>query len=181
MVEDNKYLLPSFDEFRSLKCAVLLVLVHQSRRLKNKMATLASDWLRHFWLLLWNRWTDFNETWQEARSHHLVVSLCFSWLTPISRSAHERGATGSPAVHPLSHTQTDQTTNSGNSLHTGPDVSYLSESSPIPRWSKTPAQDPRPLKRGQTWRTPDKQRPPRSRRTPPPIVRDQLNTWINTG
>ena len=23
---------------------------------KNKMATLASDWLRHFWLLLWNRW-----------------------------------------------------------------------------------------------------------------------------
>ena len=100
---------------------------------------------------------------------------------PISRSAHERGATGSPAVHPLSHTQTDQTTNSGNSLHTGPDVSYLSESSPIPRWSKTPAQDPRPLKRGQTWRTPDKQRPPRSRRTPPPIVRDQLNTWINTG
>ena len=36
--------------------------------LKNKMAALASDWLRHFRLLLWNRWTEFNETWQEARS-----------------------------------------------------------------------------------------------------------------
>ena len=35
---------------------------------KNKMATLASDWLRHFQLLLWNRWTEFNETWKEASS-----------------------------------------------------------------------------------------------------------------
>ena len=35
---------------------------------KNKMAALASDWLGHFRLLLWNRWTEFNETWQEARS-----------------------------------------------------------------------------------------------------------------
>ena len=34
---------------------------------KNKMAALASDWLRHFRLLLWNRWTEFDETWQEAR------------------------------------------------------------------------------------------------------------------
>ena len=29
---------------------------------KNKMAALASDWLRHFWLLLWNHWTKFIET-----------------------------------------------------------------------------------------------------------------------
>ena len=28
---------------------------------KNKMAVQASDWLRHFRLLLWNRWTEFNE------------------------------------------------------------------------------------------------------------------------
>ena len=28
--------------------------------LKNKMAALAPDWLRHFKLLLWNRWTEFN-------------------------------------------------------------------------------------------------------------------------
>ena len=30
---------------------------------KNKMAALASDWSRYFRLLLWNRWTEFNETW----------------------------------------------------------------------------------------------------------------------
>ena len=48
---------------------------------KNKMAALASDWLRHFWLLLCNHWTEFNETWQEARSQRLLPSLCFSgWL-----------------------------------------------------------------------------------------------------
>ena len=45
---------------------------------KNKMATLASDWLRHFRLLLWNRWTEFNETWQGARSQRPLPNLCFS-------------------------------------------------------------------------------------------------------
>ena len=45
---------------------------------KNKMAALASDWLRHFRLLLWNRWTEFNKTWQEARSQRPLPSLCFS-------------------------------------------------------------------------------------------------------
>ena len=30
---------------------------------KNKMAALAFDWPRHFRLLLWNRWTEFNEPW----------------------------------------------------------------------------------------------------------------------
>ena len=45
---------------------------------KNKMAALASDWLRHFRLLLWNRWTEFNKTWQEARSQCPLQSLCFS-------------------------------------------------------------------------------------------------------
>ena len=45
---------------------------------KNKMAALASDWLRHFRLLLWNRWTEFNETWREARSQRPLPSLCFS-------------------------------------------------------------------------------------------------------
>ena len=42
------------------------------------MAALASDWLRHFRLLLWNCWTEFNETWQEARSQRPLPSLCFS-------------------------------------------------------------------------------------------------------
>ena len=45
---------------------------------KNKMAALASDWLRHFQLLLWNCWTEFNETWEEARSKHPLPSLWFS-------------------------------------------------------------------------------------------------------
>ena len=48
---------------------------------KNKMAALASDWMRHFRLLLWNRWTEFNETWQEARSQRPLPSLCFSGRT----------------------------------------------------------------------------------------------------
>ena len=45
---------------------------------KNKMAALASDWQRHFRLLLWNHWTEFKETWQEARSQRPLPSLCFS-------------------------------------------------------------------------------------------------------
>ena len=48
---------------------------------KNKMAALASDWLRQFRLLFWNRWTEFNETWQEARSNRPLPSLCFSGLS----------------------------------------------------------------------------------------------------
>ena len=43
---------------------------------KNKMAALASDWLRRF-RLLWNHWTEFNETWHEARSQRSLPSLCF--------------------------------------------------------------------------------------------------------
>ena len=56
---------------------------------KNKMAALASDWLRHFRLLLWNRWTEFNETWQEARSQRPLSSLCFT-----GRSEIEDGSPG---------------------------------------------------------------------------------------
>ena len=51
---------------------------------KNKMATLASDWLRHFQLLLWNRWTEFNETWQEARSQRHLPSFMF--FEPIGKT-----------------------------------------------------------------------------------------------
>ena len=31
----------------------------------------------HFRILLWNCWTEFNETWQEARSQRPLPSLCF--------------------------------------------------------------------------------------------------------
>ena len=44
---------------------------------KNKMAALASAWLKHFRLLLWDRWTEFNETWQEARFQHPLPSFVF--------------------------------------------------------------------------------------------------------
>ena len=56
---------------------------------KNKMAALASDWQRHFRLLLWNHWTKFNETVQEARSQRLLPSLCF-W----GRSEKQNGRPG---------------------------------------------------------------------------------------
>ena len=45
---------------------------------KNKMGALASDKLRYFRLLLWNRWMEFNETWQESWSKRPLPSLCFS-------------------------------------------------------------------------------------------------------
>ena len=32
----------------------------------------------HFRLLLWNRWTEFCETWQEAKTQHPLPSFCFS-------------------------------------------------------------------------------------------------------
>ena len=45
---------------------------------KNKMAALTSDLLRHFRYSLWDCWTEFTDTWQEARSQRLPPSLCFS-------------------------------------------------------------------------------------------------------
>ena len=65
-----------FDRKQDLN-ALFQVCVFRAAR-KNKMAALASDWLRHFRLFLWNRWTEFNETWQEARSQRPLLSLCFS-------------------------------------------------------------------------------------------------------
>ena len=34
----------------------------------NNMAVLASDWRRNFRRLLWNRWSEYVYTWQEART-----------------------------------------------------------------------------------------------------------------
>ena len=53
---------------------------------KNKKAALASDWLKHFRLLLW---TEFNETWQGAIFQRLLPSLCFS-----GRSEKQDGRSG---------------------------------------------------------------------------------------
>ena len=43
-----------------------------------KMSVPASDLPKHFRLLLWNRWTEFAETWREAAIQCLIPSLCFS-------------------------------------------------------------------------------------------------------
>ena len=64
------------------------VCVFQADR-KNKMAAVASDWLRHFRLLLWNRWIEFNKTLQEARSQRPLPSLCF-----LGRSEKQDGRPG---------------------------------------------------------------------------------------
>ena len=53
------------------------------------MATLVSDWLTHFRLLLWNHWRKFNETRQEARSQRPLPILCFS-----GRSEKQDGCPG---------------------------------------------------------------------------------------
>ena len=44
---------------------------------KTKMAAQASDWLRHFRLLFWNRWTKFKKTSLEARSQCPLQSFFF--------------------------------------------------------------------------------------------------------
>ena len=46
------------DRKQDLNALYLVCVIWADR--KNKMAALASDWLRHFRLLLWNRWTEFN-------------------------------------------------------------------------------------------------------------------------
>ena len=62
--------------------ALYQVCVFQVDR-KNKMATLAYDLLRRFQLFLWNRWIEFNKTWQEARFQHPLPGLRFSGWSEI--------------------------------------------------------------------------------------------------
>ena len=76
------------DRKQDLKIVLYQVCVFRADR-KNKMAALASDWLRYFRLLLWNCWTEFNETCQEARSQRPLPSLCFS-----GRSEKQEGCPG---------------------------------------------------------------------------------------
>ena len=52
---------------------------------ENKIVAHAPDWLKHFQLLLWNNWTEFNETWQEARSQRPLTSLFL--FGPIRKAA----------------------------------------------------------------------------------------------
>ena len=55
--------------------------------LKTKMAALASDCPRPFWIFLCNRWTEFTETWQEASTQSPLTSLFFSGQSEDSPSS----------------------------------------------------------------------------------------------
>ena len=74
--ETSKWNSTKLDRKQDLNVFYQVCVFRADRR--NKMAALASDWLRYVWLLLWNRWMEFNETWQEARSQRPLPSLCFS-------------------------------------------------------------------------------------------------------
>ena len=52
---------------------------------RNKMAAPTPGWLRHFRLLLWNYWTELNETWQVARSQ-LTSSTKFMFFGPTGKT-----------------------------------------------------------------------------------------------
>ena len=73
--ETAKQNLTKLDRKQDLKVLYQVCVFWADR--KNKMATLASDFPRHFRLLLWNRGMEFKETSQEARSQHPLPSLCF--------------------------------------------------------------------------------------------------------
>ena len=74
------WLMKSWTNFLVLN---LSFLVHLSQRLKCTIVIMRCPLsvvvnFSHFRLLLWNHWTEFNETWQEARTQHPLPSLCFS-------------------------------------------------------------------------------------------------------
>ena len=74
--------------FFSNNFKISIFLAHLSRRLKwaivigHRLSSVCPSSsvrkLSHFQLLLWNCWTEFNETWQDARSQRPLPSLCFS-------------------------------------------------------------------------------------------------------
>ena len=48
------------------------------KKKEKKMTVFVSVWLRHFRLLLWNCWMEFNKTCQKARSQRPLPCTCFS-------------------------------------------------------------------------------------------------------
>ena len=62
---------------RRLKWAIVIVHRPSSVPLSIRPSIVVHK-LSHFPFLLWNRWTEFNETWQDARCQHPLPSLCFS-------------------------------------------------------------------------------------------------------
>ena len=60
---------------RRLKCTIVITRCPSSVRLSVRPSSVVN--FSHFRFLLWNRWTEFNKTWQEARSQRPLPSLCF--------------------------------------------------------------------------------------------------------
>ena len=68
----------TWQEARSQRALPILWVFFSGRgKKKTKMAALASDWLWHFRLFFWNRWTEFKETWQEAIYQCPLPSMFF--------------------------------------------------------------------------------------------------------
>ena len=58
------------------------------RPIGNKMAALASDWLRHFLLLLWNCWTEFNKIWHDRKQDlNVLYQVCVLRVDPKNKMA----------------------------------------------------------------------------------------------
>ena len=62
---------------------------------KNKMATPASDWLRHSRLLLWNRWMEFNKI-HRKQDLNVFYHVCVFWV-------YRRNKIAAPACDWLRH------------------------------------------------------------------------------
>ena len=80
---------------------------------------------------------------------------------------------------PVQPHQTDQTPGTGDSLPTGPDVSHLSESSPIPRPGEPPAQGSGHSSEAKPVDPQTSSDPPRSRRATPTIFGEQLKRDVS--
>ena len=59
---------------RRLKCTIVIMRCPASGVRPSSVVVNFS----HFWLLLWNHWTEFDETLQEGRCKRPLPSLCFS-------------------------------------------------------------------------------------------------------
>ena len=69
----NKFIYPLLSVHLSqrLKCTIVITRCPSSVRPSSVVN------FSHFRLLLWNRWTEFNKTWQEARSQRPLPSFVF--------------------------------------------------------------------------------------------------------
>ena len=100
------------------------------------MASLVSDWPRNC-QLLWNPWTEFKETWQEARSQRHLPRLCF---TPGLENKMAAPASDWPrdfSASPLTPLDQSHRNLTGNKISTSSTyiVFFMPMSKRLPDWS----------------------------------------------